>query len=73
MIMAQNHIKEANLLPKYEGLTFERARVCTVKGNTLIALPIKYNYHTFIEAQNLKNCLHFSGCRYRTWTLFGKS
>lgn len=49
---------EAKLLPKYERLTFERARVCTVKGNTLIALPIKYNHRTLIEAQNLKNCLH---------------
>lgn len=49
---------EVNLLPKYEGLTFERARVCTVKRNTLIALPIKYNDRTLIEAENLKNCLH---------------
>jgi len=49
--------QEAELLPKYDGLTYERARVCTVKANTLIALPIKQNNRTLIEAQTLKNCL----------------
>lgn len=49
--------QEANLLPKYKDLTYERARICTVKGNTVIALPIKYNNQTLVEAQNLKNCL----------------
>lgn len=49
--------QEANLFPKYEGLTYERARINTVKSNTLIALPIKYNDRTRIEAKTLKNCL----------------
>lgn len=38
-------------------LTFERARIRTVKANTLIAFLIKYDSNTLIEAQNLKNCL----------------
>jgi len=51
--------QETNLLPNYEELTFERARIRTVVTNTLIALPIKLNNHILIEAQNLKNCLKY--------------
>ncbi|XP_011868563.1 PREDICTED: uncharacterized protein LOC105562377 [Vollenhovia emeryi] len=47
----------ANLLPKYEHLTYERATIRTIKGNTLISLPIKLNSYTLIEPTNLKNCL----------------
>ncbi|XP_036140388.1 uncharacterized protein LOC118644842 [Monomorium pharaonis] len=47
---------EANLLPNYENLTYERANVRTIKGNTVISLPIKFNNRTLLEPQTLKNC-----------------
>jgi len=42
---------KANLLPKYENLTYERANVRTVKSNTLISIPIKFNNRTLVEPQ----------------------
>lgn len=47
-----------NLLPTYSDLFLERARVTTL-GNkkNLIALPIKADERTYVDSDNVKNCI----------------
>lgn len=47
----------ANLLPKYMDLTYERARVTSIGSRYLIALPIKFDDRIRIESGNVKACL----------------
>ncbi|KAL6427141.1 hypothetical protein ACFW04_008643 [Cataglyphis niger] len=49
--------QEANLLPNYQDLMYERANVKSLNHGKLISLPIKYNNRTNIEIQTLKNCI----------------
>ncbi|KAL6424939.1 hypothetical protein ACFW04_010072 [Cataglyphis niger] len=49
--------QEANLLPNYQDLMYERANVKSLNHGNLISLPIKYNNRTNIEIQTLKNCI----------------
>ncbi|KMQ89576.1 enzymatic polyprotein endonuclease reverse [Lasius niger] len=49
--------QEANLLPNYENLTFERVNIKTIKSRTLISIPIRLNNHSRLEPQTLKNCI----------------
>jgi len=35
---------------------YERAQVSTIRGKTLIALPLKLNYRTLLE-DNIKSCM----------------
>ena len=50
-------LSEAGLLPNYRDIMYERAKVTSLKGKTLIALPIKLDNQTLIEVGNIKNCM----------------
>lgn len=52
-----NELYKADLLPKYRDIVYERAKVSSFKGKTLIALPIKLNNRTLLETSNVKNCI----------------
>lgn len=53
---AKDYLK-ANKFPKYDHVTFERARVTNVDNKVLIALPIKLNKRIPIEHNGIINCV----------------
>jgi len=50
-------LHKAELLPKFQNIMYERAQVSNLRGKTLIALPLKFDDRTLIEARNIKNCM----------------
>ena len=50
-------LQEDNLLPTYKDVTYERAKINTLRSKTLISLPLKLNHRTLIEPDNIKNCI----------------
>jgi len=50
-------LQKAKLLPQFNDVMYERAKISTIHNKTLIALPIKLNDRTLIETGNIKNCL----------------
>jgi len=46
------------LLPKYEDVVYERAKVTPFRIKNLIALPLKFDNRTLIETHDdVKNCM----------------
>jgi len=50
-------LHKADLLPQFQDIMYERARVSTVRGKTLIASPLKLNDRTLLETGNIKSCM----------------
>jgi len=50
-------LHEADLLPKYKDVVYERAKVIPFRTKNLIALLLKCDNCTLIETHNIKNCM----------------
>lgn len=50
-------LQKAGQLPQYRDIVYERAKVSSIGNKTLIALPLKLNDRTPIEAENIKGCM----------------